>query len=144
MDHLSQLERSQNMSRIRSSDTKPEIIVRSVLHRLGYRFRLFGKVNKCYIKNGVLPGKPDIVLTRHKTVVFVHGCFWHMHTDCSRANIPKSNTEYWIKKLQRNTERDKINVKTLHDMGWKTVLIWECETKDTQKLAEILRKQLNE
>lgn len=108
-DHLTKEKRSWNMSRIRSKNTKPEIIVRSLLHRAGYRFRLHRKD---------LPGKPDIVLPKYKTVIFVHGCFWHRHKGCKRSNIPKSNKEYWIPKIQKNTKRDKIHYKSLIKDGW--------------------------
>ena len=109
------------MSRIRSKDTAPEIRVRSMLHKAGYRFRL-------HVKD--LPGKPDIVLPKYKTVIFVHGCFWHRHKGCSKATTPSTNSEYWKKKFQRNVERDKQDQAELKKLGWKVIVIWECETID--------------
>ena len=104
------------MRAVKSDDTKPEMIVRKAIHRKGFRYRLHDKK---------LPGKPDLVFPRYKTVVFVHGCFWHWH-GCPRSRMPKSNTEYWEKKIGRNTERDKTNKKALENMGWKVLIIWEC------------------
>lgn len=127
MDKISKEHRSWNMSRIKSKNTKPELIVRSYLHRMGYRFRLHGKVSKRLYPSGVLPGKPDIVLTKYKTVIFIHGCFWHMHKGCKRASIPKTRTEWWIDKLNKNVERDKRNKKELEKLGWKVIVVWECE-----------------
>ncbi len=131
VDHLTKEERSWNMSRIRSKNTKPEIIVRSLLHRMGYRFRLHRKD---------LPGKPDIVLPKYKIVIFVHGCFWHGHNVCKRSNIPKSNKDYWTHKIARNITRDKENNTKLKKAGWKILKIWECQTKDLNKLRNIIRK----
>lgn len=128
-DHLTKEKRSWNMSRIRSKDTKPEIIVRSLLHHLGYRFRLHSKK---------LPGKPDIVLTKYKTVIFVHGCFWHRHKDCSRATMPKSNQEYWNAKFERNVQRFKEVSEQIKSLGWKVTVVWECEVKDIDALTEHL------
>lgn len=110
--------RSQVMALIHSRDTKPELIIRSLLHNKGYRFRL-------HKKN--LPGKPDIVLAKYKTAIFVNGCFWHLHEGCISGKIPKGNREYWEPKLHRNVERDKQNIMALHSIGWKTVILWECE-----------------
>ena len=107
------------MSRIRSKDTKPEIAVRSMLHRSGYRFRL-------HVKN--LPGKPDIVLPKYNTVIFVNGCFWHGH-NCHLFRLPKSRTEFWKKKIQSNRERDAINRKILREEEWRVGLVWECAVK---------------
>lgn len=128
-DHLTKEKRSWNMSRIRSKDTKPEIIVRSLLHHLGYRFRLHSKK---------LPGKPDIVLTKYKTVIFVHGCFWHRHEGCSRATMPKSNKGYWTAKFERNVQRFKDVSEQIKSLGWKVIVIWECEVKDADVLTERL------
>lgn len=109
------------MAKVRSTNTTPEVKVRKVLHRLGYRFRLH--VNS-------LPGKPDIVLPKYKTVIFVNGCFWHGCPICKHAQIrPQTNKEYWQKKLDRNMERDKKNIIALQEMGWKVLIVWECETK---------------
>lgn len=142
MDKISKEHRSWNMSRIKGKDTKPELIVRSILHRMGYRFRLYGKVSRKYNPKGVLPGKPDIVLMKYKTVIFVHGCFWHQHKGCKNATIPKTRTEWWVNKLNSNIERDRNNIVTLQSTGWKVVVIYECETES--KLNETLIKKLNE
>ncbi len=121
VDKLTKEHRSWNMSRIRGKNTKPEYIVRSLLHRLGYRFTVNGPKNK------KLPGKPDIVLPKYKTAIFVHGCFWHRHPGCSQTTTPSTRKEFWEKKFASNVERDKRNQKSLHDMGWKVIVIWECE-----------------
>jgi len=120
MDNLSEEDRKRTMRNIRSRDTKPERIVRSFLHRKGFRFRLH---------RTDLPGSPDIVLPKYKLIIFVHGCFWHQHSGCVRSTTPKSNTEYWIPKLLRNVERDRLNQRRLVEMGWSVVVIWECQTK---------------
>ena len=132
-DHITQQHRSWNMSRIKGWITKPEIIVRSMLHRMGYRFRLHRKD---------LPGKPDIVLPKHNTVIFVHGCFWHRHPGCRYATTPKSNTEFWQKKFDRNVARDKQNQATLKATGWRVLVVWECELRDLDTLAERLNANL--
>lgn len=141
MDHLSKEHRSWNMSRIKSKNTKLEILVRSALHQMGYRFRLHGKVSKKFYPKGVLPGKPDIVLAKYRTVIFVHGCFWHRHpsTDsgtCSLASVPKTRTEWWNDKFEKNIERDSKNQKKLVYLGWTVIVIWECEIKKLE-LTEI-------
>jgi len=121
------------MSKVHSVDTSPEIRVRKLLHSMGYRFRLHKKD---------LPGNPDIVLPKYKTVIFVHGCFWHGCPTCRHAKIrPKENSEYWDKKLDRTLERDKNNVITLEQMGWKVLIVWECETK--KKCLSILADRLS-
>lgn len=131
VDHLTKEKRSWNMSRIRSKNTKPEILVRSLLHRLGYRFRL-----QC--RN--LPGNPDIVLPKYKMAIFVHGCFWHCHKGCIDSHIPKSNTVFWKTKLEKNRKRDQQRQKELAKLGWKVHVIWECETKKVESLQKkILR-----
>jgi len=119
--------RSDIMRRVHSTDTKPERKVRSLLHRLGYRFR---------IHCPDLPGKPDIVLPKRRTVVFVHGCFWHRHQDCPHATTPSSRQEYWLPKFRRTVDRDRRNKEELQDSGWNVVIVWECETKDLKKLGE--------
>lgn len=117
-DSLSREKRRWNMSRIRSCDTKPEYILRSLLHRAGYRFRL---------QNKDLPGHPDVVLARRRSVIFVHGCFWHRHPGCSRATVPGTDREKWLHKFEQNQQRDK-NVKAkLEEMGWQVIIVWECE-----------------
>ncbi len=118
-DNHSKEVRSKNMSHIRSTNSKPEEIVRKYLFSKGFRYR----------KNvRTLPGCPDIVLPKYHTVILVNGCFWHKH-DCGRFVLPSSNTEYWIPKINRNVERDKQNHKKLIDMGWKVLIIWECKLK---------------
>lgn len=135
MDNLSKKHRSWNMSRIKGKNTKPELIVRSLLHKMGYRFRL-------HRKN--LPGKPDIVLPKYKTLIFVHGCFWHQHEGCKRATMPKSNEKYWKKKLKGNVSRFEVNKFILEQKGWNIIVIWECETKKQLLLEKILdRIKLN-
>ena len=128
-DHLSKNQRSWNMSLIRSANTKPEIAIRKILHSLGFRFRL-------HKKN--LPGKPDIVLKKYNTAIFVHGCFWHQHKKCERSNMPKSNKSYGVPKLEWNKKRDVQHKKELKKIGWKTVVIWECEIKSSDKLSKKL------
>lgn len=112
--------RSYNMSRIRAKNTKPEILVRRYLHKKGFRFRLH------YSK---LPGKPDIVLPKYRLVIFVHGCFWHSHTNCKYAVTPKSNTEWWQSKLRKNFENDLKTRAAIENLGWKVIILWECELK---------------
>ena len=127
-DSLTPEHRSWNMSRIRGKDTKIEVLVRSYLFSKGFRFR---KNDKRY------PGKPDIVLPKYKTVIFVNGCFWHMHPGCKQATIPKTRTEFWVQKLNRNVENDRKNQQALTDAGWKVIVIWECELeKDFEKTME--------
>lgn len=123
------------MSRIRGKDTSPELAVRSILHRLGYRFRLHSRV---------LPGKPDVVLPRYGTVVFVHGCFWHRHNECPYAYTPKSRTEFWTQKFAGNVERDQQVESQLSALGWKVLIVWECELRDAEKLAGRLERELAE
>ena len=114
-------QRSRNMSAIKSKNTKPEIKVRKVLHLMGYRFRLHRKD---------LPGSPDIVLPKYKTVIFVHGCFWHRHKNCKYASTPKTRQEFWEAKFRENINRDKLNQENLSSKGWKIIIVWECEIKD--------------
>lgn len=135
MDKLTKEQRSANMASIRSKDMKPEKAIRSLLYRLGYRFRIHRRD---------LPGTPDIVLPSKKIVIFVNGCFWHQHPDkkCLDSKRPKSNTEYWNNKLSRNIERDKVNQARLAQNGWRVLVIWECESKDihavTKKITDFL------
>lgn len=133
VDQVSKERRSWNMARIHSNDTRPEIQVRSILHRMGYRFRLH---------NQRLPGKPDIVLARHRIVIFVHGCFWHQHKNCRRANMPKSNQAYWKAKLQRNLRRDATNLRVLRSLGWRPIVVWECELRDPSRLRRRMGRLL--
>lgn len=130
MDRISSEHRSWNMSRIHSGNTKPEIIIRSLLHRMGYRFRLHRKD---------LPGKPDIVLPRYRIVIFVHGCFWHRHSGCRYAYTPKSRINFWKEKFSRNIERDHEAKDKLEILNWKVLTVWECETRDMQSLIAKLR-----
>ena len=120
MDRFSKEERSRIMSHVRSRDTKPEKRLRSLLHHMGFRFRLYRRD---------LPGTPDIVLPKYRTAIFVHGCFWHQHPGCKRAAIPKSNTAFWQKKLERNQVRDAMIQRELTLMGWNVITVWECELK---------------
>lgn len=122
-------ERSRIMAKVRGENTSPERLVRSLVHRMGYRFRLHRKD---------LPGKPDIVLPRHKKVIFVHGCFWHQHEGCPHAARPTSNIEYWNRKLDRNMVRDRENLHKLAYLGWNVLIVWECETRHHEKLLEKL------
>ncbi len=131
MDIVSKEKRSEMMSRIRGKDTVPEKQVRALLHRMGYRFRL-------YVKN--LPGQPDIVLPKYRTVILVHGCFWHRHLGCKYAYQPKSRKEFWQKKFQENIERDKQKEKALQFLGWKVIIIWECELEDPKKIEKKLKR----
>ena len=130
MDRISKEHRSWNMSRIKSGNTKPEIVVRSLLHKLGYRFRLHRKD---------LPGKPDIVLPRYNSVVFVHGCFWHRHNGCKKATVPKTKILFWREKFKGNIERDIKVQEELQSMGWKILIIWECELYDLDKVKNFLK-----
>ncbi|MBF5044507.1 DNA mismatch endonuclease Vsr [Aggregicoccus sp. 17bor-14] len=126
MDLLSKEARSENMRRIRSRDTRPELLVRRALHRLGFRFRL---------SEQRLPGRPDIVLPRWQTVVFVHGCYWHQHSRCVDGHVPKTKRGYWVPKLERNVERDKENRHALRQLGYKVFVVWECEALRPTTLA---------
>lgn len=125
--------RSQIMSRIRSRDTLPERTVRSLAHRLGYRFRLHRKG---------LPGRPDLVFVRHQLAVFVHGCFWHRHAGCTNCTTPKTRADFWQRKFEGNMARDRRNCEDLTRLGWKSLVIWECETEDPARLRAILAKAL--
>jgi DNA mismatch endonuclease (patch repair protein) len=132
-DVFTKSKRSEVMSRIKGRNTKPELAVRSLLHRMGYRFRLH---------KADLPGKPDIVLSRYKTITFVHGCFWHRHKDCRFAYTPKSRTEFWLKKLESNVIRD-IQVKSdLELLGWRVITVWECELRDMDQLPRKIAAEL--
>lgn len=122
--------RSWTMAQIRSKNTTPEMNVRRAAHALGLRFRLHGDD---------FPGKPDLVFRRWRTALFVNGCFWHSH-HCKRARVPKSNVDYWTKKLLRNAARDKETARLLKKTGWRCAVIWECQTKDPDKLNRILRR----
>ncbi len=122
------------MARIRKVDTKPEMLVRRMLHGLGYRYRLHRRD---------LPGNPDIVFASRRRVIFVHGCFWHQHNCRLGAKQPRTRPEYWLPKLQRNKDRDTRNLKALRALKWKTLIIWECELSNAAMLERRLRKFLN-
>lgn len=127
MDHLTPAQRSENMAAISGRDTRPEMIVRRLAHSLGYRYRLHRRD---------LPGTPDLVFPGRRAVIFVHGCFWHQHNSPNcRARLPKSNSGYWTPKLRRNVERDRMSLKALAKAGWRTLVIWECETRDLDILG---------
>lgn len=130
-DRISKERRSANMARIRSQDTKPELAVRRLLHSLGYRYTL---------QNHKMPGRPDILFTARRKIIFVHGCFWHQHDrgSCEANRKPKSNTEYWSPKLDRNVARDREHQKTLRCEGWELLVVWECETSDIDALRRRL------
>lgn len=135
-DVHSAAQRSYNMSRIRGKDTKPELLVRSVVHRMGYRFRLHRKD---------LPGKPDLVLPKHRKIIFVHGCYWHMHRCRYGRVVPKTNTEFWQQKRQSNVQRDRRNLKQLRKDGWQILVVWECWTRQPeQRLLPRLEAFLND
>lgn len=119
-DIFSKNKRSQIMSKISSKNTKPEIILRKALFEKGFRYRINYKK---------LPGSPDIVLPKYKTVIFVHGCFWHAHSDCKDGHLPKTNVEFWRNKINSNVERDKKVTKQLMNLGWNILVVWECEIK---------------
>lgn len=119
------------MARIRSSNTRPELAVRRLLHAQGFRFRLHRKD---------LPGRPDLVLPRHKLAIFVHGCFWHQHVGCRLASSPKSRQDYWNPKLAGNVERDRRNVAQLRSDGWRVEVVWECDTRKPELLANRIAK----
>lgn len=130
MDIVSPAKRSQMMAGIRGKNTKPELVVRSIAHGLGLRYRLH--------RNDV-PGRPDLLFPKHRTAVFVHGCFWHRH-DCGLAAVPKTRTEFWLTKFATNVERDRRHRAELEVQGWRVLEIWECETRDTEAVERRLRK----
>lgn len=117
--------RSYNMSRIRNKDTKPELIVRQFLFNKGFRYRLHNKN---------LPGRPDIVLTKYRTIIFIHGCFWHGHVGCKYFVIPKTRTDWWLNKINRSKDNDEKASKSLIEKGWKVLTVWECELRDAKKI----------
>lgn len=134
-DHLDKEKRSWNMSRIHSKDSIAERKVRSALHNAGYRFRLHRKD---------MPGKPDIVLPKYKTVILIHGCFWHRHSGCSKASEPKTNKDYWLNKFQRNIDRDSKTKQQLQDLNWNVIVLWECEIRkfDSNDIVSKILKEI--
>ena len=121
MDNMTKQQRSRTMARIRSTETKPEVKLRSLLHKAGYRFRK-------NVKD--MSGTPDIVLPKHRAAIFVHGCFWHQHPKCPRAVMPKTNTDYWVGKLENNVKRNGESIEQLSIAGWRVIVVWECEIND--------------
>lgn len=133
-DKFSVEKRSEIMRRVRSTNTTPEKIVRSALHKMGFRYRLY---------DYSLPGKPDLVFPKYSAVLFVHGCFWHQHKGCRDGRIPKSRVEYWEPKLKRNAERDRLSKAALRKIGWRVLVVWECEIhKNQSKTVRKLAAQL--
>lgn len=135
MDRISPKARSENMRRIRSKDTAPELAVRQLVHGMGFRYRLHVQT---------LPGRPDLVFTRLKKIIQVHGCFWHQHRGCSQSHVPKSRLLYWRPKLTRTKRRDLANEKALRQQGWNLLTIWACELTDAEVLSHRLREFLSE
>ena len=133
VDIVDKRRRSEIMSRIRSQDTAPELIVRRIAHRLGFRFRLHRKT---------LPGSPDLVFPKHRLAVFVNGCFWHRHEGCSNCTTPKTRPEFWERKFHGNVERDHRNCERLAQLGWRTLVIWECEIENPDRLGRTLATAL--
>lgn len=133
MDRISQTQRSAVMARVASKNTKPEIMVRRVAHSLGFRFRLHVPT---------LPGKPDLVFSRLKKVIFVNGCFWHAHQCQHGRRLPQTNRDYWIAKRRRNSARDRGSVRKLHALGWDVMTVWECELASADQLRQMLVKFL--
>ena len=132
-DRISEEQRSYNMSRVKGANTEVERLVRKLIHSMGYRFRLHDRS---------LPGTPDIVFSRKKKAIFVHGCFWHQHDDCLSSRRPKSNQDFWNPKLDRNRERDSANQQQLTDGGWDYLIVWECELRETPTLASRIKEFL--
>ena len=130
MDVVDKQTRSRMMANIKGKNTRPEMTIRSLLHRQGFRFRLHDKS---------LPGKPDLVLRKYKAVIFVHGCYWHRHENCKLASIPKQNTEFWVKKFTANQRRDGEVYYQLKMLGWRTAVIWECSIRDKKHLADYIK-----
>jgi len=135
VDIFSPEKRSRIMARVKGSNTGPEVLVRSLVHRMGFRFRLHRRD---------LPGCPDLVFPKHRKAIFVHGCFWHGHEDCPRSARPSTNTAFWNKKLSGNIERDQRNQKALRELGWKVLVVWQCEIKDSTGLEQLLADFLKE
>lgn len=130
VDSITPSLRSEIMSRIRGKDTRPEMLVRRLIHKAGFRYRL-------HVAS--LPGKPDLVFAGRKKVIFVHGCFWHMHEGCAAARMPKSRVDFWQTKLQGNRERDRRNVAALREAGWEVLTLWECELGESDLMERVTR-----
>lgn len=135
MDTLTPAKRSYVMCRVKGKDTSPERIIRRLVYHAGFRYRLY---------DPRLPGKPDLVFWGKHKVIFVHGCFWHGHEGCRRHRMPKSNQEYWFVKLEKNKVRDSLHLSELCEMGWRALVVWECELKETDILLERLKTFLKE
>lgn len=132
MDFVTKEKRSNIMRGVKSKNTLPEKTVRSILHKQGYRFRLHRKD---------LPGRPDICLPKYKTVIFVHGCFWHHH-HCQKKRLPQSNKSYWLNKITNNVNRDSLRQKELKSLGWKVIVVWECEIKNLEDFTRNLEQKI--
>ncbi len=140
MDTISKEARRRNMAAIKAKDTKPELLFRTFLHKAGFRYRVHKKT---------LPGKPDIYLKKYNTVILIHGCFWHQHKNCKYATVPKSNTAFWISKLNGNAKRDRKNISALKRLGYRVIVVWECQilvknktrikTKSFDKIIKIIK-----
>lgn len=134
MDTVSASQRSAIMSRVHSRDTKPEVFVRRIVYAMGYRYRLHAVD---------LPGKPDLVFRSRRKVIFIHGCFWHRHSGCAHARLPKSRLEFWVPKLEANRRRDMKNEHSLQAANWGVLIIWECELGETKKLEYKIKEFLD-
>lgn len=134
MDTLSKAERSERMSRVRSKDSNPELKLRRLVHGLGYRYRL-------HVRG--LPGNPDLVFPARGAVIFMHGCFWHRHAKCRLARLPKSRVAFWTEKLEGNRLRDQRNRRRLRALGWRVLVVWECQLVDSEKVSNLVSKFLN-
>lgn len=133
MDTLTPNERSARMSLVRSKDTKPELLVRKLVHGMGFRYRLH---------DVSLPGTPDLVFADRKKIIFVHGCFWHRHGTCKNTRWPKSKLDFWKPKLEKNHSRDQANRKTLKKLGWRVLVLWECQIENAERLSHRIRQFL--
>ncbi|MDY7587516.1 DNA mismatch endonuclease Vsr [Vibrio cholerae] len=133
VDTLTPEERSERMSRVRARDTKPEMKLRRLIHGMGFRYRLHRRD---------LPGKPDLVFPGRRSIIFMHGCFWHRHEGCGLARLPKSKRAFWSAKLEANKERDQKNISTLEAAGWRVLVIWECQLRDEGGVREVVKEFL--
>ncbi len=131
IDHVTKERRSEIMRAVPSNDSKPELLVRKAAHKLGLRFRLHSKT---------LPGKPDLVFPRWQTVIFVNGCFWHRHPDCKKSSTPKTNVDFWEKKFRDNVSRDNSNYKKLESLGWKYLILWQCQIKTVEHASALIKQ----